>query len=97
MLQKLKQYLFQITASQSTSNPLPTSQQTSSKPNKDVKENNSKPKKPAVVQDENHFVQNTNKGRLVPIINNRIILIQYIFVLQYFNIYLNNRIMVKKI
>ncbi|KAL5243945.1 hypothetical protein ACI65C_011355 [Semiaphis heraclei] len=45
--------------SQSTSNSPPTS----SKPNKDVKENNSKPKKPAVVQDENQFVQNTNKGR----------------------------------
>ncbi|XP_022169945.1 mucin-5AC-like isoform X2 [Myzus persicae] len=45
--------------SQSSSNTPPTS----SKPNKDVKENNSKSKKPSVVQDENQFVQNTNKGR----------------------------------
>jgi len=57
--------LFQITASQTTSNSPPTS----SKPNKDIKEN-SKPKKPAVAQDENQFVQNTNKGRLVQIIHN---------------------------
>lgn len=50
---------------QSTSNSPPSSQQTGSKPNKDVKENTNRPKKPAVVQDENQFVQNTNKGRLV--------------------------------
>lgn len=48
------------------SNSPPTSQQTNSKPTKDSKENSSKPKKQAVVQDENQFVQNINKGRLVP-------------------------------
>jgi len=49
--------------SQTTTNSPLAPQPTHLKSNKDIKENN-KSKKP-LVQDENHFVQNTNKGRLV--------------------------------